>query len=88
MQAFYDDVEKLVGQLKSSPLAEGSPGIFLPGEIEDNKAADAEKNGLPISDDLKRQLAALAADLGIAAPHYLGADARGGAAELAQGAAS
>jgi LDH2 family malate/lactate/ureidoglycolate dehydrogenase len=70
-EAFYDDVEKLVGQIKASPVAEGSKGVFLPGEIEIAKAAEAEQNGLPISDDLQGQLARLAETLGVEPPRYL-----------------
>lgn len=71
IEAFHDDVERLVEQIKGSPLADGSPGIFLPGEIENAKAAEADRLGLPISDELKGQLARLADELKIAQPAYL-----------------
>lgn len=69
-EAFHDDVEKLVDQIKASPPAEGSPGIFLPGEIEAGKAAEAERLGLPIADELAGQLAKLADTLGVSPPRY------------------
>jgi LDH2 family malate/lactate/ureidoglycolate dehydrogenase len=71
IEAFYDDVETLVGMIKASPLADGSPGVYLPGEIEAGKAADADARGLIISSDLQGQLASLAAELGVPAPGYL-----------------
>lgn len=71
IEEFYSDVEKLVGQIRSSPLAPDSPGVFLPGEIEDRKSADADRDGLPISDDLAKQLADLSKELGIDAPQYM-----------------
>jgi ureidoglycolate dehydrogenase (NAD+) len=70
-EAFFDDVEKLVDMIKASPLADGSPGVYLPGEIEAEKAADAEANGLTVSNELQGQLARLADELGIATPAYL-----------------
>ena len=70
MDAFYDDVEKLVSQLKASPLATGVKAVYLPGEPEDEKAAKAERLGLTISTELAGQLERLAADVGIAAPTW------------------
>jgi LDH2 family malate/lactate/ureidoglycolate dehydrogenase len=67
---FYADIEELVRQLKSSEPATGSPGVFLPGEPEDIKAAKADKDGLTISADLAGQLETLANGLGIPAPVY------------------
>lgn len=69
--AFYDDVEELVRQIKASAVVEGGAAPMLPGEIEDRKAAEADRDGLPISDDLADQLKALAATLKIDAPRYL-----------------
>jgi LDH2 family malate/lactate/ureidoglycolate dehydrogenase len=59
-----------VAQLKSSPLAEGSEGVFLPGEIEDIKSAAADRDGLTISADLVGQLERLAAETGVPAPTW------------------
>lgn len=70
MEAFYDDVEELVRQIKASPVAEGGKPAYLPGEIEEEKAADSDRLGLPISDDLAGQLQKLAAELGIEAPRF------------------
>lgn len=69
-EAFYDDVEELVRQIKASPLAEGSKGIFLPGEIEDVKSTQADRDGLPISSELAGQLEELAVKTGVAAPAW------------------
>ena len=70
VEAFYDDVEELVGQLKSSPLAEGSKGVFLPGEIEDIKSAQADREGLAVSSDLVGQLEELAGKTGVTVPAW------------------
>ena len=69
-EAFYDDVETLIGQIKASPLAAGSTGIFLPGEIEDLKSAEADREGLTVSVELVGQLEALAKKLSVAVPAW------------------
>jgi LDH2 family malate/lactate/ureidoglycolate dehydrogenase len=70
IDAFYADVEKLVGQVKSSPMAEGSTGIFLPGELEDMKSAEADRDGLAVSAELVGQLEELARKTGIPVPAW------------------
>lgn len=70
-EAFHDDVEELVRQIKASAVGDGGSAPLLPGEIEDRKAAEADRKGLPVSDDLAGQLQALAESLKIAAPRYL-----------------
>jgi len=70
IDAFYADVEKLVGQVKSSPVAEGSTGIFLPGELEDMKSAEADRDGLAVSAELVGQLEELARKTGIPVPAW------------------
>lgn len=71
MDAFYDDLETLVEQIKGSPPAAGSTGALLPGEIEDRKAAEASRDGLLISDELAGQLIRLAESLAIDPPRWL-----------------
>lgn len=71
MDAFYDDVETLVEQIKASPPAIGGTGALLPGEIEDRKTEEASRDGLPISDELAGQLARLADGLAIDPPRWL-----------------
>lgn len=39
-------------QLKSSPLSEGSQGIFVPGEIEHIVQVERLVNGIPISEEI------------------------------------
>ena len=70
IEHFYDDVERLVTEIKASPVAQDSPGVFLPGEIEDAKSDKSDRDGLPISDDFAGQLSELAATLGIDPPRF------------------
>ncbi len=67
---FHSDVEELVRQIKGSELATGSKGIFLPGEIEDIKSAQADRDGLIVSAELVGQLEALARELDVAVPAW------------------
>ena len=67
---FYDGVERLVAQIKAVPLAEGSPGVYLPGEPEWNTMQVRQREGIPISEELAEQLAALAGQLGVSGPRW------------------
>lgn len=62
-EQFYDDLEQLIAELKSTPLAEGVECVYLPGEIEHDLMLERQANGIPLSDELLSQLQALAARL-------------------------
>jgi LDH2 family malate/lactate/ureidoglycolate dehydrogenase len=51
-------------------LAEDSKGIFLPGEIEEAKSAQADREGLVVSAELAEQLEELAGKTGVAVPAW------------------
>ncbi|MFV0493068.1 MAG: Ldh family oxidoreductase [Pseudorhodobacter sp.] len=71
MDDYYRDIEKLVHQIKTTPLAKGATEIFLPGEIEAAKSARADKEGLTVSNDLIGQLEELARKTGVSAPAWI-----------------
>jgi LDH2 family malate/lactate/ureidoglycolate dehydrogenase len=71
LDEFYEGVETLMEQIRASPAVEGQK-VYLPGEIEDAKAAEADRDGLPISDELAGQLARLAGTLKLDVPAWLG----------------
>lgn len=60
---FLDGVEALVSQLRSAPRGEGVD-VFLPGEVEQRTRQLRLASGVPVSDELARQLNSLAARLG------------------------
>ena len=62
---FYERLEVLLDQVKSSaPITPGAE-IFLPGEIELRRKSEREKNGIPIDKNSIERLRTLAADLGV-----------------------
>ena len=56
---------ELVDQIKSSKLAPGSTGIFLPGEIEHNNKTQRRKAGIPMTAGVMDDLESVAAELGV-----------------------
>lgn len=46
----------LVKEIKSSPLMEGSKGIFMPGELELDTEEERSKKGIPISKEIWQDL--------------------------------
>lgn len=45
-EKYYEDVDARIKELKASKKAKNSKGIFMPGEMEANTFAQAEKSGL------------------------------------------
>ena len=52
--------------LKDTPPAEGSQGVFYPGELEAMREADRRANGIEIEDRTIEVLTKLAGELGVA----------------------
>lgn len=52
LEAFKERLNWIVKQLKSSPLSEGSDGIFIPGEIERTIESERLVDGIPISEEV------------------------------------
>jgi LDH2 family malate/lactate/ureidoglycolate dehydrogenase len=71
---FFADVEQLVDELKAAG-SDDQP-VLLPGEPEARVAAARRRDGVPLSDELSGQLAALAAELGVTVPQALSARSR------------
>lgn len=65
LEEFQAAVDKYIRSIKSSRKAEGSSGIFLPGEPEFLEKARRLETGYEISSALTAELASLAADLGL-----------------------
>jgi LDH2 family malate/lactate/ureidoglycolate dehydrogenase len=69
-EQFETDVERLVTEIRGTPLAEGADRIVLPGEPEFELRERRLADGIPVSDELSERLARLATELGITAPHW------------------
>ena len=65
---FSDRIETMSEQLRGLPKAKGSDRIYLPGEMEWERYAKAEKEGLELPDDVLASLKDLAEDIELALP--------------------
>lgn len=65
---FLDRMDVLIEQIRSSALAPGSPGVFLPGEIEHNHKQDRLANGVPLDAKTVEALERIRKELGLDSP--------------------
>ena len=65
-----DRVETMAGQIRSLPKAKGSERIYLPGEMEWERYANVEKEGITLPADLLESLQGLANDSGLTLPVF------------------
>ena len=65
---YAERVETMAGQLRGLPKAKGSERVYLPGEMEWERYAAAEKDGIALPADLLEALEGLALDSGLALP--------------------
>jgi uncharacterized oxidoreductase len=64
---FKKDVAEFARYLKETPAAEGSPGVFYPGEIEHLREQERLQAGIDVEDVTWDKLRALAGEYGVAA---------------------
>jgi ureidoglycolate dehydrogenase (NAD+) len=64
-EVFAGSVDRLAGQLKATPPAPGFDEVLLPGEPEDRAEARHRRDGVPIPEELRRELVELGAAYGI-----------------------
>jgi len=67
-EIFRERVAEVIRRIKECPPAEGSPGVFLPGELEHERRRRAQKEGVPLARATCEAIACLAADLGVPLP--------------------
>ncbi len=67
MADFLVRMEQLIDQIKGSALAPGSPGVFLPGEIEHMNKQTRVKDGILMEETTLHDLETIATELGL--PH-------------------
>ncbi|HTV43745.1 MAG TPA: Ldh family oxidoreductase [Stellaceae bacterium] len=65
LAGFKKEVGEFVAYLKSTPPAEGSSGVFYPGEIEHMREQDRGKNGIEVEDATWFKLRELADSYGL-----------------------
>ena len=64
-EIFNQEIDELIQRIKNSKRAKDVNRIYLPGEIEFEVQKDREKNGIPISDGVAKNLRKLAEQLEI-----------------------
>lgn len=64
-EQFVEQNETMAKRLRSAPKAQGSERIYTPGEIEWERHATAEKEGLSLPGDVADSIRGLSADVGI-----------------------
>jgi LDH2 family malate/lactate/ureidoglycolate dehydrogenase len=64
LNEFTARMGELIDQLKSSQLAAGASGIYLPGEIEYNLKQQRLSDGIPMTTSVIDGINRLAAELG------------------------
>jgi len=68
LEQFYARVDKLIDEIHETPKAMGSDRIYLPGEIEWEKRADALAHGIALPDDVVAKLRDVAKKVGVKSP--------------------
>jgi uncharacterized oxidoreductase len=67
LDAFKREVAEFARYLKATPPAEGSPGVFYPGEVEHLREQERRVSGIDVEDATWHKLRALAKEYGLAA---------------------
>jgi LDH2 family malate/lactate/ureidoglycolate dehydrogenase len=65
LEEFLDRVERLIEEIRSSPLADGAGPIRVPGELEAQRTSSRAGQGVPIPADRFDELLTAAASLGL-----------------------
>ena len=68
LEQFLDRMDAVIEQIRSSEVAPGSPGVFLPGEIEHNHKRDRLVNGVPLDVKTVQALERTGQELGLESP--------------------
>ena len=69
--AFGDQIDRLVADIKGLPRADGVDEILLPGERGDRVMAERRERGIPVPEGTRTRLTAIAAGLGVEMPAAL-----------------
>jgi LDH2 family malate/lactate/ureidoglycolate dehydrogenase len=72
LQDFKKEVAEFARYLKATPPAEGSPGVFYPGEVEWIREQERRRSGIDVEDATWDKLRALAGEYGLSADLDLG----------------
>jgi LDH2 family malate/lactate/ureidoglycolate dehydrogenase len=62
---FRERIDAMIRDIRQTPKAKGSPGIFLPGEMEWRRRREALAHGIVLPDDVRDVLRSMGTDLGL-----------------------
>lgn len=65
VELFKERMDTMIRRIKESPKAKGSERIYLPGEMEWERRAEAVERGMLLPEDVIANLSAVAQDLGM-----------------------
>ena len=68
---FAERVDELIDAVKALPKADGFDEIYVPGEIEENIAAERMRDGIPLPPGTVVKLVEAGKDFGVAPPEWL-----------------
>ncbi len=68
LEQFLDRMDAMIEQIRASELAPGSPGVFLPGEMEHNQKQDRMVNGVPLDAKTVEALERIRHEFGLESP--------------------
>lgn len=71
LDAFEARIERMIAELKATPLAEGAEDILYPGELEARQEARHQREGLDLPQQTRIDLSKAASDWGVAPPQEL-----------------
>jgi LDH2 family malate/lactate/ureidoglycolate dehydrogenase len=69
-ERFAERVERMIGELRGTPLAEGADEILYPGELEARNEARHQREGLALPPRTRSDLAGAAAEWGVPVPDW------------------
>lgn len=70
IEEFEARLEAMIEEIKASPLAEGSKGIYMPGELE-LAVEEERRQGIPVSESIWKDLLDVAQDYGVSADELI-----------------
>ena len=65
MEEFFEEADRFVNHVKSSPPAEGVDAVLLPGEIERNVLEQSTREGIFVDAETWRQILGWGEKLGV-----------------------
>ena len=68
LDQFHERIDQMAAEIRAIPRAEGVARIFLPGDIEAAKTDQRGRDGIPVAEPIRQDLAELGRRLGVPFP--------------------